>query len=100
MGDEHGLNESAAVCSTSEQVNVAPGLVSVNVKVGVLRLVSVVGLPVIVTLPIWYFCEATAPALPAASFAKYCSVALLATLMVTGDGPLVLVAVGVVPSVV
>src|SRR5438309_4109313 len=53
-----------------------------------------------VTAPILYVCEPMAETLPAGSFAKYFSVALLAILTVTGDAPRALAVVGVVPSVV
>ena len=89
--------------STSEHWNVEPTAVDVKANVGVLLNEIDGGCWVMVTAPIWYFCAATAPALAAASSAKYWSVSLLSTFTVTGDGPLVVVAlavVGVLPSVV
>ena len=100
MGEVHALNVGVAVV-VSEHWKVEPAAVEVKANVGVLLNDTAGGFWVIVTAPIWYFCEATAPAFPAVSTPKYWSVSLLATLTVSDDGPLVIVAVvGVVPSTV
>ena len=100
IGEVQALNNGVADV-VSEHSKVEPAAVEVKANVGVLLNETDGGCWVIVTAPIWYFSDATSPALPAVSCAKYWRVSLLATLTVTGDVPFVVVAVvGVEPSVV